>query len=73
MGVWVNHAGTGITKGEEILLSYGKGYWRARMGQSMEEVEDPGLTAEEELALGIGEVTISDGNGWRWHGSGRHI
>jgi hypothetical protein len=30
MGVWVSPKCEGIAKGEEVLLSYGRGYWRAR-------------------------------------------
>jgi len=33
MGVWVSPKGVGIGQGEEICLSYGRGYWRARVGQ----------------------------------------
>jgi hypothetical protein len=50
MGVWVHPAaaggggggGGGIAKDEEICLSYGKGYWRARVGlmEQQEQVDD---------------------------------
>jgi len=29
----VKPGGRGLEKGEEICLSYGRGYWRARVGQ----------------------------------------
>lgn len=41
MGVWVNPNSGSIVKGEEICLSYGKGYWRARLG-AMEQHEEEG-------------------------------
>lgn len=44
MGVWVLPAGKakknmGIKKGEEILVSYGRGFWGARTGGDEEEVD----------------------------------
>jgi nuclear pore complex protein Nup98-Nup96 len=33
MGIWVDpRAESGIAKGEEVCVSYGRGYWRARRG-----------------------------------------
>ncbi|UNI22692.1 hypothetical protein JDV02_008556 [Purpureocillium takamizusanense] len=41
MGVWVvggkNAAGRGIKKGEEILVSYGKGFWEERLKKGGQE------------------------------------
>jgi len=37
----VGEGGRGVEKGEEICLSYGRGYWRARVGQ-MEGVAEEG-------------------------------
>lgn len=44
MGVWVLPAGKsgkgkGIKKGDEILVSYGRGFWGARTGGDGEEEE----------------------------------
>lgn len=53
MGVWVLPAGKakknqGIKKGEEILVSYGRGFWGARTGG--EEDEELDWEAEYEKA-----------------------
>jgi len=44
MGVWVlpegkSGKGRGLRKGDEILVSYGRGFWGARKGEGEEEVE----------------------------------
>ena len=44
MGVWVLPAGKsgrgkGIKKGEEILVSYGRGFWGARTSEEEEKVD----------------------------------
>jgi len=42
MGVWViggKNAGKGIRKGEEILVSYGKGFWEERSKESQGDAE----------------------------------
>lgn len=35
MGIWV--LGKKISKGQELLLSYGKGFWRARQAENSVE------------------------------------
>ena len=45
MGVWVlpegkSGKGKGIRKGEEILVSYGRGFWGARNGAEVEDAND---------------------------------
>ncbi|KAJ9607518.1 hypothetical protein H2200_007596 [Cladophialophora chaetospira] len=65
MGVWVNPLSNGIAKGEEICLSYGKGYWRARIG-AMEQYEDDASESaewkEEEVAEQTTSMAIEEGN-----------
>jgi hypothetical protein len=44
MGVWVlprgkSGKGIGVKKGDEILISYGRGFWGARKGDEEEDVE----------------------------------
>jgi hypothetical protein len=46
MGVWVLPAGKnakgkgGVAKGEEILVSYGRGFWSARMQEQQEQEQE---------------------------------
>ncbi|KYK55161.1 uncharacterized protein DCS_07123 [Drechmeria coniospora] len=43
VGLWVvggKKVGKGIKKGEEILVSYGKGFWKERMGDVADEYQD---------------------------------
>jgi len=43
MGVWVlgkSGKGKGIKKGEEILVSYGRGFWKARKDSSINELTE---------------------------------
>lgn len=58
MGVWVNPACPGIAKGEEICLSYGKGYWRARsigvLEQQNTSIDMPTTMPEEDLTQKLG-------------------
>ncbi|OCT52187.1 SET domain protein [Cladophialophora carrionii] len=68
MGVWVNPLSSGIAKGEEICLSYGKGYWRARLGAMEQQKEGDcraGAAAKDEADLSgkVMSMTIEDGNG----------
>ncbi|EXJ59148.1 hypothetical protein A1O7_06579 [Cladophialophora yegresii CBS 114405] len=68
MGVWVNPLSTGVAKGEEICLSYGKGYWRARLGAMEQRKEDDsraGAAAKNETDLSekVMSMTVKDGKG----------
>ena len=56
MGVWV--CGTGIQKGEEVLVSYGRGYWRAR--GMMEQFRGGGMGGQGE-GEGNGQVVEWEG------------
>ena len=63
MGVWVSPLCNSIAKGEEICLSYGKGYWRARMGameQQNETVEDAVTETEDDLQHKMKTTTMRD-------------
>ncbi|KAI9836876.1 MAG: hypothetical protein M1819_001041 [Sarea resinae] len=65
MGVWVVSAGRsgagrkGVRRGEEICVSYGKGFWRGRGGQKEEEEEE----AEDEKEDGDASAGCADHEG----------
>ncbi|PHH80608.1 hypothetical protein CDD82_1650 [Ophiocordyceps australis] len=44
VGVWVAQGGAGIEKGQEIVVSYGKGFWEARRSKPEDEVHRGGAT-----------------------------
>jgi hypothetical protein len=56
MGVWVLEHGNGIGKGEEVCVSYGKGYWKARGmfggGESGGSIEVGNATIKDEDETG---------------------
>ena len=61
MGVWVL-PGVTIAKGQELLLSYGKGYWRARCGGGRDEWEEAEAAAAA-AAAALGACSIEDEGG----------
>jgi hypothetical protein len=62
MGVWVSPAcEKGIAKGEEICLSYGRGFWKARLGIMEQAVEgEPSVDVEDEATKSSDHVSIRD-------------
>jgi SET domain-containing protein len=66
MGVWVNPLSSGIAKGEEICLSYGKGYWRARLAAMEHQKEDDccagaAIECEDDVSEKVTSMTAGGG------------
>jgi hypothetical protein len=63
MGIWVapviagKNGNEGISKGEEICVSYGRGWWRARRGL-MEEHGEPEINEENVINVGVEAVDL---------------